>query len=130
MALVTQGQKFSCRLSLYVFAPGRETVSSCFLLSPPKPCHPSPNADLAPAASSPSSSPPSVKTVRRASSKLFPSLLLVLQLSTKNTVLFSCSRDRKNTGEMSSTDTLDWQSVLTSYSQTLWSLLYFCFQHL
>lgn len=43
MALVTQGQKFSCRLSLYMFAPGRETVASCFLSSPPQPCHRSPN---------------------------------------------------------------------------------------
>lgn len=48
MALVTQGQKFSCRLSLYVFVPDRETVNSCFLLSLPKPCNCSPNRHVHP----------------------------------------------------------------------------------
>lgn len=48
MALVTQGQKFSCRLSLYVFVPGRETVSSCFLSSLSKPCNCSPNRCICP----------------------------------------------------------------------------------
>ena len=66
-----------------------------------------------------------MKKVRRAWSKLFPSLLFFLQLSTKNTVLFSCSGGRKSKREISSKDALDWQSVLTSYCQSFWSLLHF-----
>lgn len=82
MALVTQGQKFSSRLSLCVFAPGRETVGPCFLCLPPSLAI-TPQTLASPLLSSPYSRPPSVKTVRRAGSEISPSLLFFLQLSTK-----------------------------------------------
>lgn len=122
MALITQGQKFNCGLSLCVFAPGRETVGSCFLLSPPSPTI-TPQMPASPLLSSPCSTPPFVKKVRRDGSELSPSLLFFLQLPTKNTVLFSCSGGEK-ARENYPAGTL--QSVLTAYSHSCQSLS-FCF---
>lgn len=101
----------------------RSVLASCRLF--PSPAIALQTIAFAPAVSSPHSSPPSVKEVRRSWSKLFPSLLFFVKLSTKNAVLFSCSEGRKSSREISSRNTLGWQSMQTSLFQLFWTLLYF-----
>lgn len=91
----------------------------------PRARHRSPNRRPRPCCEPPRSSPPSAKKVRRAWSKLFPSLLFFLQLSTNPTILFSCSGGRTSKREVPSRGTLVWQPVLTSYCQSFWSPLHF-----
>lgn len=115
MALVTQGQKFSCRLSLCVFAPGRETAGSCFLLSPPSPAI-TPQTPASPLLSSPCSRPPFVKKVRRAGSELFPSLLFFLAAVNKKPLSYFLALGVEKARESDPAGTL--QSVLITYSQS------------
>lgn len=124
MALVTQGQKFSCRLSLYMFAPGRETVPSCFLSSPPQPSHRSQNHPPCPCCEFPQLQPSPCEGGKEGLEEAFPQPFVFLASVSKKThhLIFLLWGMKKQ--EISCQNTLDWQSVLTSYFQSFCSLLH------